>query len=195
MYSAVIFDFFGVFCPDISMDWFTQTVPNYDSKLEKFHSICSESDHGTLTKAAFYEKLSELTDIPVTKIRDGIEGNVANNEPLVAWARELKSRGVKTACLSNGTDEFTRELIVKHGLIDLFDAVVLSAEIGVAKPHKGIYEHTLSQLSVGADEAIFIDDRQKNVDGANACGIRGVLFTDTDSCITEVDRLLQSIKT
>jgi putative hydrolase of the HAD superfamily len=47
------------------------------------------------------------------------------------------------------------------------------------KPEKEIYLATLNLLKVKSEEEIFIDDRQKNVDGGESVGIKSLLFTTT----------------
>ena len=185
MYKAVIFDFFGVFCPDITMDWLKRTVPDHESILPAFHTICSKSDHGLLDKAGFYQELSALTHIPAEEITQGVEGNVAINDSLVEWTKQLRARGYKTACLSNGTQEWTLSLITTHGLAELFDEIVLSSDLQIAKPDPRIFKHALEKLGVRASDTVFVDDRQGHVDAAQSQGITGILFTNTDQFIAD----------
>lgn len=44
------------------------------------------------------------------------------------------------------------------------------------KPNADIYEHTLKTLEVGADEAVFIDDKEENIEAAEKLGIHGIVF-------------------
>jgi len=84
--------------------------------------------------------------------------------------RELRSRGIGTAVVSN-CDHGTRPVVERLGLADEADAVVLSFEAGVAKPDAGIYRIALEALGAGADEAVFLDDQARYCDGAAALGI------------------------
>lgn len=183
MYKAIIFDFFGVFCPDITLEWFKKNVSNYEEKLQDFHGICTKSDYGKLSKANFYQEISVLTGIEVNEIIRGVEAEVKINKTLVAFVEELKSKGYLIACLSNGTQEWTLDLIKRHNLDRLFDHIVLSGDLGIIKPDAEIYEHTLDKLEVKASEAVFIDDRPSNVEAAEDLGIRSFVFTDTEDFI------------
>ena len=63
----------------------------------------------------------------------------------------------------------------------LFDVILFSAEVGLRKPDPRYYGLALERLGVAAAEAVFVDDRQVNIDGAGAMGIKAVLYAaDTD---------------
>jgi putative hydrolase of the HAD superfamily len=189
MYKAIVFDFFGVFCPDITLNWFQKTVPNYREKLSEFQSICTRSDYGTLSKADFYKEVSILANVSVGEMMEDVEAETIINTALVKYVKDLKHRGYQTACLSNGTREWTLAVISNHGLGNLFDEVVLSGDLGIVKPNSKIYVHTLEKLNIMASEAIFVDDRKVNVDAAEACGIRSLVFSDLDTFINELEHL------
>ncbi|HSX06623.1 MAG TPA: HAD family phosphatase [Candidatus Saccharimonadia bacterium] len=190
MYKAVIFDFFGVFCPDITMNWFKKMSPNYEVKLPEFQTICTRSDYGTLSRADFYKEVSALLGVSVDEMEKGVEAETVINTPLVDYIKELRQEGCRTACLSNGTHEWTLAVINNHGLTHLFDRIVLSGDLGVVKPSPEIYNHTLEKLNVAASEAIFVDDRKVNVDAAEACGIHGLLFDNTETFINDLEQLV-----
>ena len=80
------------------------------------------------------------------------------------------------ALVTNGASCLQREKLAGSGLgEDDFDAVVISGDIGVAKPEPAIFAHALSQLGVDADQAVMIGDSlERDVDGAAAVGIRGI---------------------
>jgi glucose-1-phosphatase len=58
----------------------------------------------------------------------------------------------------------------------IFDAYVLSFRIGVMKPDPAIYREALARVGARPQSALFIDDLQENIDGAERLGIRGLLF-------------------
>jgi HAD superfamily hydrolase (TIGR01509 family) len=64
--------------------------------------------------------------------------------------------------------------------LDRFDVQVWSYQLRMAKPDLAIYEYVLKQLGTRPDETLFLDDKQVNIDAANAVGMRAVLFTDVD---------------
>jgi len=189
MYKAILFDFFGVFCAPIATNWFKKAVPDHDEAwLKTWQALCTQSDLGRLSRKDFNNEASKLTGVPVPKIVRGIEAETVMNDALIACTWELKRRGYRIACLSNGSHEWTLQVITDHGLRELFDDIVLSGDVGIVKPDPKIYEYALKKLGISPAEAIFVDDRQANVDAGEACGIRSLLFTDTPTCIADLEK-------
>ena len=100
----------------------------------------------------------------------------------VRFTRDTVSRarggygGTPLALLSNAGADFASFL--RHGpLGDLFSACYVSGELGLLKPHAEIYRHVLGDLGITPAEAVFIDNRESNVAGAEALGITGHVFT------------------
>lgn len=87
---------------------------------------------------------------------------------------ELK-RSYALALVTNGARCLQREKLAASGLAHYFDAVVVSADLGVAKPSPAIFEHALASLEVENHRAVMIGDSlRKDVDGACAAGLAAV---------------------
>jgi putative hydrolase of the HAD superfamily len=86
------------------------------------------------------------------------------------FLRELRSRGVKVAIVSN-CDENTRPLLAAAGVAALADALILSCEVGAEKPEVAIYQQALDSLGVPAGAALFVDDNAAFCAGAEELGI------------------------
>ncbi len=92
---------------------------------------------------------------------------------------DLKRAGKKLYLLSNisiGFGETYQEVPWIRELLECFDGLVLSGQIGMVKPHREIFEHLLDTYSLEAKECLFIDDRAENLKGAKEVGIGGYLF-------------------
>ena len=92
---------------------------------------------------------------------------------------DLKKSGKKLYLLSNiscGFAESYRDTKWIAEILDLFDGLVFSGPIGIVKPSAEIFEHLLCKYDLKAEECLFIDDSQKNINGAMAAGINGYLF-------------------
>jgi epoxide hydrolase-like predicted phosphatase len=100
--------------------------------------------------------------------------------------RIARGAGIKTALLSNswGTSDYPRD-----GWDELFDAVVISGEVGMRKPEPEIFHYTLGLLGVDPAEAVFVDDLPFNVRGATDVGIVGVAHTSYDETVGELEAL------
>jgi putative hydrolase of the HAD superfamily len=94
-------------------------------------------------------------------------------DDVVPFLGRLRNRGIKIAIVSNCTEN-TRALLVATGVDALSDALVLSCEVGAAKPAPEIFQCALDRLGVTADAAVFIDDQPGYCAGSVAMGIRTV---------------------
>ncbi len=81
----------------------------------------------------------------------------------------------RLAIVTNGIVDVQREKLVRTGLMDRFETVVISAEVGRGKAHHSVYDETLRRLGLPAEACIMVGDNfDKDVAGAQALGIRGV---------------------
>lgn len=97
----------------------------------------------------------------------------------VPFLEALRAAGVRTAFVSNCAEN-TRPLLDALGLSSLVDELVLSCEVGAAKPEPAIYRAALDRLGVAADQALFIDDQQRFCDAATELGIAAVRIDRRD---------------
>ena len=91
--------------------------------------------------------------------------------------QKLKGLDLRLGVVSNATcGKLVRRALQRRRLLSAFDCVVISAEVGVAKPDPAIFQRALSQLDVAPDQAVMVGDRiDTDVAGAAAAGIRAVL--------------------
>ncbi len=102
------------------------------------------------------------------------------NPGTVEVLADLKAGGTRLALLSNAGADFGSYF--RHGpLGDFFDACYVSGELNLLKPHPEIYRHVLADLGITPAEAVFVDNRESNVRGAEAIGIAGHVFTGPDT--------------
>ena len=102
----------------------------------------------------------------------------------------LLHQDYKTGIISNAMNG-TRSLIEgPWAMGDIFDAILLSGEVGVMKPDPRIYHLALQRLDVLPEQAVFIDDFAHNIAGAEAIGLRGIHFRDPAQALAELSALL-----
>jgi len=105
------------------------------------------------------------------------------NRVMVQWVDKLHSAGFKTALLSNMHPDMAAK--VRHSWLPHFDVLVLSCELRLAKPEAAIYEECVRRLGIPAHKALFVDDRQANIDGARKAGLAALRFTSPEE-LTEI---------
>jgi putative hydrolase of the HAD superfamily len=106
-----------------------------------------------------------------------------------AYLRELKARGFGIYILSNLSLE-SYEFIKQYDFFRLTDGGVFSYQERSNKPEEKIYRALLDRYALNPQETVFIDDNEANVAGAEALGIRTVLFTDIESARNAVEKII-----
>jgi len=99
------------------------------------------------------------------------------NPAMLAWQKQLKSRGLRTAILSNMGDTVLANIEREFDWLPQFDVLIWSYQHNMAKPDPAIYKLTLDRLGTRPEETLFIDDKQPNIDAAHALGLVGILFS------------------
>jgi putative hydrolase of the HAD superfamily len=194
---AVLFDIGGVFFPwpkpAFFMDWATRLAlePGQIHQLLWCGPDIEAANIGAITAEEYCRRCAGRLGVDEVQVRALIETAFSGehlNEELAAYVRLLRSR-VQVAALTN-TWSFGRILIERCGIADLFDLIVTSAEEGIIKPHRRIYEVTAEKLAIIAAEAVFVDDNDENVMAARAFGMQSILFHSTEQTIAELEVLL-----
>ncbi|PIA40286.1 hypothetical protein AQUCO_02500168v1 [Aquilegia coerulea] len=105
----------------------------------------------------------------------------------------LKDAGVKLAVVSN-FDTRLRKLLTELNIADMFDAIIISSEVGHEKPSPAIFKAALDGISVDARKVVHVgDDLEADKVGANAMDIDCWLWGSDVKTFTEIeDRILKS---
>lgn len=183
--KAVIFDWGGVLMrtedyePRSRWDTRLGLAPGQVERavhgIEAWRGVqCGEVDMETYWSAVGEELGLSASDL--AQLREDFYSGDRLDETLVGQIRKLKARGLLVGLLSNNTPELM-PILRQEGLDALFDAIVVSCDIGVMKPDRRAYQAILDVLGVGAAEALFVDDFIENVRGAESVGMAAVHFT------------------
>jgi FMN phosphatase YigB (HAD superfamily) len=100
-------------------------------------------------------------------------------EDALPTLRELKRRGIRLALVSN-VEADIRPVMARWGLLEWFDAVLLSFEVGIVKPQAGIFQLALDRLGVDAGHALMVGDDRFGDPGGAALGVRTLLLPRTE---------------
>jgi putative hydrolase of the HAD superfamily len=128
---------------------------------------------GQMLLACGKEPRPELVRQLAAKERDLLIGAARLFDDAIPFLQLLRSRGVLLAFVSN-CGQNTSALLTELGVAPLVDSMVLSCEVGSAKPSAGIYQYALEQLGVAAEAAVFVDDQARYCAAAAALGIGAV---------------------
>ncbi len=196
--AAVLFDIGGVlYIPDTSLHrkWEMRLGLSEGQLVEVVYAnpVAQRATVGEATAEEAWDHVGRRLALSPDELealkRDMWEGGTWDRA-LLDFIRSLRLR-YKTGTISDawpGARENTQEYVNA----DVFDVRVFSAEEGTRKPDPEIYRRALSRLGVAPAEAIFVDDRLKNVEGARQVGMRTLHFTDSVGVRQEIERLLGS---
>jgi len=123
-------------------------------------------------------------------IRDEFFAGDIVDRTLLDYLRSLRGK-YKTGLISNAWGDL-RDYIVKEKFDDAFDKMIISAEVGAAKPEPKIFQIALEQLGVRPKEAVFVDDFLINIEGCEKVGIKGIHFKDPGSALQQLKKLLST---
>ena len=120
-----------------------------------------------------------LSDL-VTSVRGDAPSEVIRPEFLDTIAA-ARAQGVRLALLSNELDLFYGTAFRdKLPFLKDFEVIVDATYTGILKPDPRAYRLVLDQLGLAAEECVFVDDQDRNIRGAQAVGLRAVIFDVTD---------------
>ncbi|HEY4901321.1 MAG TPA: HAD family phosphatase [Terriglobales bacterium] len=167
------------------------------SEAAFFELYSNTRDHYDRGRADFrqhWQRFAEVAEVQIAPAT--VERMVAMesdmwtrlNPEMLKLARDIKSRGLKTAILSNMPFDLLAELRRKFDWLDEFDVQTWSCELGVIKPDAEIYHACLTALGCDAERALFFDDRPRNVDGAKQVGMEAHIFESAEQARAIVRR-------
>lgn len=150
---------------------------------------------GDITALQHWEALIKRLNRPhdeMTSIRDEFfAGDIIDRE-LLDFLRSLRGKYV-TGLISNAWSDL-REYLVREKMDDAFDHIIVSAEVGAAKPEAKIFKVALEQAGVSPNEAVLVDDFYVNIEGCEKVGMKGIHFKDTGSTLAQLKTLLSAGK-
>lgn len=184
MIKAIIFDFFGVICSDE----YWQFVKDDKDSGGDFDRLSNNLNMGKTSWADFVQQVANDTGQDVEKVKRMYETQKIQPE-MVAFIGRLRDK-YKTALLTNANTEQLAPLIEGAGLKKIFDEIIISSEVGIAKPDPRIFQITLARLKIEPQEAIFIDDISRYTDAASAIGIKSIHYQNFPQMKKELDQLL-----
>lgn len=164
--------------------------------LEKiiFESESSQrASTGEITEDDHWQAVAEslaVTRAEVDKIIAEFFSGDRADISLIDFLRSLRPE--RKVCLISNAWSGLRAFITRQKLDDVFDAMVISAEVGLIKPDPRIYRLALAKLGARPEESVFIDDVPANVDAARSAGMVGIEFAQPEKVLEELKQILNN---
>ncbi len=189
MIKAVVFDCFGVILTDALSVIVGQLEAREPDKVHDMRSIVYAANKGIIAPEDSTRQVADLLGISVDEYRRQIQEGEVRNQPLLEYIKTLRPRH-KTAMLSNITEQGIARRFPNNELAYYFDEVIISSEIGYAKPEMEAYRITADRLGVELQECVFTDDRLDYVDAARAVGMQAFVYKDFAQFAAQLEPLL-----
>lgn len=184
--KAVILDYGQVLARCPTAQEFGRMAEMFNVSFELFYELWEASrgpyDCGDLTAEQYWLKLAAETNTSISREQIEILRQVeveiwAHADPnMLDWLSQLHATGFKTGLLSNMPVDLMTFVLANFQWMEHFAFKTFSAEVRLLKPDPAIYEHTLRGLGVAAAEALFVDDRETNIQAARALGMHAIQF-------------------
>ncbi|UYN89297.1 MAG: HAD family phosphatase [Anaerolineales bacterium] len=193
--KAIIWDFGGVLVrtdPDNQRDALATRLGITRRELEARvfdGENRRQAQIGGVDGEQYLQEVSAEFGMTVGELREAFFGSDHLDHKLMAYIRALRPK-YKTGLLSNAMNNLRAALTDQYPILDAFDAVVISGEVGVMKPHPAIYLLAAERLGVQSGECVFVDDFIQNVRGAQEAGMQAVLFADREQTLADLQVLL-----
>jgi len=195
--TAIVFDVGNVLYGWDPESFLARQLPEDEARLRFIEDIDLWSWHDTLDGGRpFDEAAAELSEkFPdyaayISAWGERFGETVSDPVPGVhAIVDELDAREVPFFAITNFSADFWPPFRAREeSFFRRFRDIVVSGEVKMLKPDPAIYYLALDRFGLKPHEALFVDDRQINVDGAEAVGMRGHLFTDAEDLRRRLER-------
>jgi epoxide hydrolase-like predicted phosphatase len=193
--KALLVDFGGVLTTDIwssFADFCEQRNLDPDSAKQLFRenpdalAALRGLETGDVEPADFERRFAELLGTEPGGLIEGLFAGLQPVEPMLDALRRAAEVGVPTGLISNSwvMGHYTDEIR------DLFDVVVISAEVGLHKPQPEIYLLAAERLGVDPEDCAFVDDLRENCAGAEAVGMTALLHRGVEDTLARLEEFL-----
>jgi glucose-1-phosphatase len=194
MIKAIVFDCFGVLVGSSFWDIYRAAGGDTEKDAAFIAEVLARANAGLMTSMEFNAAVAAQLGVGLQEWKALAARMEQPNETLFAFIRrELKPR-YKLAVLSNANKGSLKRRLPAEKLA-LFDAIIVSGEVGFLKPQPEIFRLTAERLGVTFDEMVFVDDLERYVAAAGQLGIQAILYQGQADLKKQLSRLLTTSKT
>lgn len=145
-------------------------------------------DRGTITESEFVTWLEAKTDsnLDLEELRLAVADIFTPNETMFPILDELKNRGHRLVLLSNTNIMHVEFIRREYEVLEKFDHLVLSYEVGAVKPEAAIYEAALRAIECEPQQCFYTDDISKYVIAGRQHGLQAEIFTTTAAFVEQL---------
>lgn len=172
--KAIIFDMYGVIVKQTGDDfvpYVQQTFPHL--KPDEIYEPWFKADIGELTSLDVWAAIGFQGDLE--KIEKEYLDTIKLNDGFLDFIQAVIKR-YKLAIISNDSSRWSSYLRERFDLNQYFDVISISGDLGIQKPDERIFRLTVEKLGVNAEDCLYIDDREGNLEAAGKVGMKTVML-------------------
>ena len=145
-------------------------------------------EKGEISEPDFQDRVAAILEVEPEGLIDGLFAEVGPDTAMIEAVRRAHAAGIRTGLVSNswGIHRYPHDL-----LAEIFDGIVISAEEGIRKPSRRMYELGAERAGVEPDRCIYVDDLAFNLAPAEKLGMTTVHHTSAETTVPELERLLE----
>jgi len=186
-----VFAAFGGFCEREGLE--PDFVRRAFREDERSRGALEKLETGLITEQDFEVEFGTALDLPEERHAGLIERlwqDLGPDDEMIEAVAAFHERGVRTGLISNS---WGNGLSYDQELLDsLFDAIVISGDVGLHKPEPEIYLLAAEKIGVPPEDCVFVDDLRENCAGAAAVGMAAILHRGSAKTLPELEHLLPS---
>jgi epoxide hydrolase-like predicted phosphatase len=181
-----VFDSFKAFCREEGLP--EDAVKKLFRERGEGLSLLRRLERGELSAEDFSQQFAPLLGVSPDNLVERLFDGIGPDEAMLGAVRRSRAAGIKTGLISNSWGD---GVAYDPALLDeLFDAVVISGEVGMHKPEPEIYELGAERIGVAPDDCVFVDDLRENCAGAEAIGMKAILHRGPEGTLPQLEELL-----
>lgn len=183
-YKAIVFDYAGVVAGDTASKFDQGISKITGASVDDYKKVYYRHNDLHNTGKISWEELWKrvLIDLDKETLLDEVLIFIRKpkkiNKNVIKLIEELKNKDYKVALFSNYSKVGGQRMRDVLHLDKIFDLMLISGEIGLAKPHPDAFLYLIEKLDIKANEIVFIDDSPKNIKTAKELGITTILCED-----------------
>jgi putative hydrolase of the HAD superfamily len=180
-----LFESFAAFCELEGLE------PDAIVRVFRKDSECRELmlglEVGAVAQEQFEPRVAALLGVQAPDLINRLFAGARPDEQMLDAVRRARGAGIRTGLVSNswGTTRYPRDV-----LAELFDAIVISGEVGMRKPAPEIYSLGAERIGLPPEDCVFVDDLGVNLASATKLGMATVHHRTSAGTIAELERLL-----
>ena len=179
-----IWESFGAFCDSEGLE--SDAVRELFRERGEGLALLRRLERGAVSDTDFERDFGGMLGVPPEGLIDRLFAGLGPDEAMIGAVGAAREAGIPTGLISNswGTGIYDRAPMA------IFDATVISGDVGLHKPQPEIYELGAERIGVAPADCVFVDDLRENVSGAEAVGMTAILHRDPTQTVERVRELL-----